>query len=109
MDQPWVQQLVDALLDRAGAEHPRVEYVVSVPQELIVLVSQDSDKLWRTVEQRLGYYRTHVYRDREIMESPVNAQVVAAPLLEFGNPGHPCHQAPTYIADLDTGMITAGA
>jgi hypothetical protein len=82
---------------------------VCVPQELLVLMPKDSDKLWRTVEQRLGYYRTHVYRDREIMESPIGDQVVASPLLEFGNPGHPGHQAPTYIADLDTGSITTGA
>lgn len=101
---PLVQQLVDALLELAHQEHPKIEFVISVPPDYILLLPRDGDQLWRTDDQgHLGYYRVHVYRDHQVEEgAPGTTEIWLSPLHELGI----ALTAPDYVADLASGTIT---
>lgn len=55
--------LVDAMLDHARSSHPGAEWTITLDVSDALRLPKDSDKLFREVDGRLGYYRGHVYRD----------------------------------------------
>jgi len=93
-----VQQMVDALIDRARAEHPGVEFSIFISPQESLLLPKDGDKLWRPDDQgRMGYYNGHVYRD--CLVEPIGGDdVVALVALDLA--------APTYYGLLITGEVT---
>lgn len=100
-----VQRLVDAMLDRAAAEQPGVEFTVFASTHDMADLPKHADKLLRTEEGRRGYYAGHVYRDTLVVALlPEDTLVVELiPLLD-GTPA--AATAPTYVGELTTGQIT---
>lgn len=98
-----VKKMTDELLTRARGRHPGVEFSIAIDQALSLLLPKTADRLYRTVNGRLGYYAGHVYDDA---------------LVEATN--HPAQQAdlitvvpvddadvPRWQGDLRTGRITS--
>ena len=103
-----VQALVDVMLDRAQVEHPQVEYSIMIAAERSLLLPRDADRLWRSMDGALGYYRCHVYRDHEVVAMPLDLedQVLRCPLLTASQVT-PASTAPTYIGNLVTGAASS--
>lgn len=58
-----VQRMTDELLARARRRHPGVEFSIAIDQALSLLLPKTADRLYRTINGRLGYYAGHVYSD----------------------------------------------
>jgi hypothetical protein len=99
-----VQALVDVMLDRAQVEHPQVEYSIMIAAERSLLLPRDADRLWRSMDGALGYYRCHVYRDHEVVA--MDDQVLLCPLLTASQVT-PASTAPTYKGNLVTGAVSS--
>jgi hypothetical protein len=97
-----VQDMVDAMLQRSQAEHSLAEFTIMVSAEQSLLLPRDADKLWRSINGRLGYYRCHVYRGHEVIAMPLTDEslVLLCPLQVVGKA-----TPPTYIGNLATGAI----
>lgn len=100
-----MQRLVDELLDRARAEHPRTEFVIVLSNANSLLLPKDGGRLERRRGGAAGFYRGHVYRDTLVEASADGPNLdTSAWLSPVQAPGAP--EAPTYRADLMTGQIT---
>jgi hypothetical protein len=88
-----VQQLVDAMIDRARTEHPDIEFTVFISAADSLRLPRHSTRLWRDG----GYYTGHVYRDL-LVEDLGRDDVV-------GLVAHD-RAAPTYYGILATGAVT---
>ena len=58
-----VQRMTDELLARARRRHPGVEFSIAIDQALSLLLPKTADRIYRTINGRLGYYAGHVYDD----------------------------------------------
>jgi hypothetical protein len=102
-----VQELVDAMLQRAQTQHPQAEYSIIMAAEQTLLLPRHADQLWRIVNGRLGYYRCHVNRDHEVVAMPFEEDdlVLLSPLQTVGQ-RTPASIAPTYTGNLTTGAVS---
>lgn len=100
-----VQQLVDAVLDRAAAEHPGAEFGITLTLANALLLPKDSDTLWRNG----GAYHGHVYRDCLVTEipteepAPIDHLVVASPVV---GTSAEADRAVSFFGDLRTGAVS---
>lgn len=105
MSKTTLQRLVDELLDRARAEHPRTEFVIVLSKANSLLLPKDADRLERSRDGAAGFYRGHVYRDTLVEASAdgpsLDTSAWLSPVQARGAP-----DSPTYRADLMTGQIT---
>lgn len=93
-----VAEVLDAMLDRVRAEHPGVEWSITVAEEQAARVPVDGNKLWRAVNGRMGYYAGHVYRDCLVDVLPMK------PWFLFITPVDE-HDVDALYGDLRTGVI----
>lgn len=93
------------MMDRAAAEWPGVEFVLSVPHAESLLLPRHADRLLRWVGGHPGYFSGHVYRDTLIEPFPAAAAITCMILNPLGKADTPL-DAPTYIGDLVTGQVT---
>lgn len=97
-----VTRLTDALLARARAQNPGVEFSISLDQAQSLLLPRTSDRVYRTVNGQLGYYAGHVYDDALVEASdhlPEYAALVTLVPVDS--------DAPLWQGDLRTGLITS--
>ena len=97
-----VQRMTDELLARARRSHPGVEFSIAIDQTLSLLLPKTADRIYRTINGRLGYYAGHVYDDCLVqeMDHPAEAADVIT-LVPVDTDDPPCWQG-----DLRTGRIT---
>lgn len=58
-----VQRMTDELLVRARSRYPEVEFSIAIDHALSLLLPKAADRLYRTINGKLGYYVGHVYSD----------------------------------------------
>ena len=98
-----VQRMTDELLARARRRHPGVEFSIAIDQALSLLLPKTADRIYRTINGRLGYYAGHVYDDClvQAMDHPAKAaDIITLVPVDASDP--PCWQG-----DLRTGRITS--
>lgn len=85
------------MLDHARSSHPGAEWTLTST----LLLPMDSDKLFREVDGRLGYYRGHVYRDCLVVEIELIERYADTVTLSSDT-----RDAPSYYGDLRTGTFS---
>lgn len=96
-----MQRLVDRALDAAQAAYPGIEFGITMSATNTLLLPKHDDRVWRTVEGRVGYYKGHVYRDCLVdgfetgADDALNFLIIVSPVdgLELAN-------VDTYFIDL---------
>ena len=97
-----VQRMTDELLARARRRHPGVEFSIAIDQALSLLLPKTADRIYRTINGRLGYYAGHVYDDALVETSHIQGQqsdlITVVPVDA---------DVPLWCGDLRTGRITS--
>ena len=63
--------MVDELIDHGLQLSPATDWSLMVSAEVALLLPMDADVLKRPLGQQPGLFRTHVYRDREVVTFPM--------------------------------------
>ncbi len=100
-----LQQLVDAMLERARWEHPGVEFSIVLNNANSLLLPMDADQLDRARDGVPGFYRGHVYRNALVESTPSGPDLDTTAWLSPVQ-GTGAESAPLYRVDLDSGEIS---